>query len=119
MRIGARRAEEARVYDTHSGYHQFHDEPHVSRFAGTVIGGDVRSVRGSFEVFYVAPNTVPTWDDDEDPEYLPGGWYWHSCFPGCLPDGAPSGPFSSSREALQDADEWNPEFDESDEGEGE
>lgn len=31
------------------------------------------------------------------------GWYWHACFPGCLPDGEPSGPFASEAEALADA----------------
>jgi hypothetical protein len=32
-----------------------------------------------------------------------GGWYWWSCFPGCLPDGEPNGPFDSEDEALADA----------------
>jgi hypothetical protein len=32
-----------------------------------------------------------------------GGWYWWSCFPGCLPDGPPCGPFSTRAEALADA----------------
>jgi hypothetical protein len=31
------------------------------------------------------------------------GWYWWSCFPGCLPDGDPSGPFATEAEALADA----------------
>lgn len=30
------------------------------------------------------------------------GWYWWSCFPGCLPDGEPNGPFET--EALAEAD---------------
>lgn len=33
------------------------------------------------------------------------GWYWWSCSPGCLPDGDPSGPFPTYREALVDATE--------------
>ena len=33
------------------------------------------------------------------------GWYWWSCFPGCLPDGEPMGPFETEAEALADARE--------------
>ncbi|MGI9297811.1 MAG: hypothetical protein ACR2QC_07925 [Gammaproteobacteria bacterium] len=32
-----------------------------------------------------------------------GGWFWHSCFPGCLPDSDPFGPFETEQEALEDA----------------
>ena len=32
----------------------------------------------------------------------PGFYYW-SCFPGCLPDSEPIGPFPSEAEALADA----------------
>lgn len=31
------------------------------------------------------------------------GWYWWSCFPGCLPEGDPSGPFATEAQALADA----------------
>ena len=31
------------------------------------------------------------------------GWYWWSCFPGCLPDSDPSGPFPSPTRACEDA----------------
>ena len=31
------------------------------------------------------------------------GWYWWPCFPGCLPDGEPMGPFPSETAALADA----------------
>jgi hypothetical protein len=31
------------------------------------------------------------------------GWYWVSCFPGCLPDSDPTGPFANCEEALADA----------------
>jgi hypothetical protein len=41
---------------------------------------------------------------DENGEYAPG-WYWWSCSPGCLPDGAACGPFESEAEALDDARE--------------
>jgi hypothetical protein len=33
------------------------------------------------------------------------GFYWQSCFPGCLPDGDPVGPFETKDEALADAHE--------------
>lgn len=32
-------------------------------------------------------------------------WFWWSCFPGCLPDSDPFGPFASEDEALADARE--------------
>lgn len=32
-------------------------------------------------------------------------WYWWACFPGCLPDSEPSGPFDTEAEALADARE--------------
>ena len=31
------------------------------------------------------------------------GWFWWSCFPGCLPDSPAIGPFASYAEALKDA----------------
>lgn len=33
------------------------------------------------------------------------GWYYWPCFPGCLPDGDPVGPFATEAEALADARE--------------
>lgn len=33
------------------------------------------------------------------------GWYWQPCFPGCLPDSDPAGPFETETEALADARE--------------
>nr|ANO58286.1 hypothetical protein [uncultured Alphaproteobacteria bacterium] len=32
-----------------------------------------------------------------------GEWHWWSCFPGCLPDGDPIGPFDSEQQAIDDA----------------
>lgn len=32
-----------------------------------------------------------------------GGYYWWSCFPGCLPDSCANGPFETRAEALADA----------------
>ena len=59
-----------------SGFHQF-----------TTDEGEVY---GSFEVF-------------ECDDSLLCGWFWHACFPGCLPDGEPMGPFDTAREAYDDA----------------
>jgi len=52
------------------------------------------------EVFHVPDDYQP---ETEDGEALEEGWYWWSCFPGCLPDGEPSGPFDTEEEALEDA----------------
>ena len=94
MRIGTVRPEEARVFDQYAGYHSFHAEETQVPF-------------GSFEVFWHNGR-----DDGALGEGWDAGWYWWACHPGCMPDGDPIGPFASSRQALQDADEWNPEFDE-------
>lgn len=101
MIIGTVRPEEARVSDQYAGYHQFHME-------------ETQEPYGSFEIFWHnGPNKFAAHvdEDGELVEELPAGWYWHACFPGCLPDGEPSGPFASSRQALEDADPWHPEFD--------
>jgi hypothetical protein len=50
------------------------------------------------EVFY-ADNIT-----NEEGKPLEAGWYWWACFPGCLPDGDPSGPFATEAEALADAE---------------
>ena len=36
-------------------------------------------------------------------EGIKGGWFWWSCFPGCLPDGPAIGPFDTHAAALADA----------------
>jgi hypothetical protein len=36
---------------------------------------------------------------------IQGGWFWHACLPGCLPDSDPFGPFESYAAALADARE--------------
>ena len=33
------------------------------------------------------------------------GWYYWACFPGCLPDGDPIGPFDTEADAIADAQE--------------
>lgn len=42
------------------------------------------------------------------------GWYWWACFPGCLPDSDPCGPFPTKAEALADAQEGSDDFDDFD-----
>lgn len=42
----------------------------------------------------------------QDYESMPAGWYWWTCFPGCLPEGDPHGPFKSRVAAAADAEEW-------------
>ena len=39
------------------------------------------------------------------------GWYWWSCFPGCIPDSDPYGPFLTEAEAIADAQVWDGELD--------
>lgn len=34
------------------------------------------------------------------------GWYWWSCFPGCLPDGEANGPYDTESEAIADAQDY-------------
>lgn len=38
-----------------------------------------------------------------DGEALSIGFYWWACFPGCLPDGEPMGPFDTAEDAVEDA----------------
>ena len=51
------------------------------------------------EVFYVFDNDDMT---DENGDSFQPGFYWWTCFPGCLPDSVPVGPFSSEEEAIAD-----------------
>lgn len=52
---------------------------------------------GSFEVFYCELGV--------NDEYNEPGWYWWSCFPGCMPDSEPFGPFDSHSAAVQHAND--------------
>lgn len=57
------------------------------------------------EVFYRNADEA-TWTDDNGEQINDGpGWYWWSCFPGCLPDSDPHGPFETEADALADARE--------------
>jgi hypothetical protein len=56
---------------------------------------------GSFETFEWDALGLP--DDTEPADRV--GWYWWACFPGCLPDGEPMGPFESEEAAIEDANQ--------------
>lgn len=59
------------------------------------------------EVFYAEEGEL--WTAEEAPSGFPedgsneAGWFWWACFPGCLPDSDPFGPFATAAEALADA----------------
>ena len=102
--IGTVRPEEAKVFDSREGFHQFHAD-------------ETQEPHGSFQVFW-DDSDIPFGNDPQnarnygsDGETVKPGWYWWPCFPGCLPDGDPIGPFASSRQAHKNADEWSPEYD--------
>ena len=66
------------------------------------------------EVFFVSEKeaarcTAEALAEGTDPDFTPGtfapGWYWWKCFPGCMPDSDPCGPFATEAEALADARE--------------
>ena len=52
---------------------------------------------------YALPVLETFYLDGTDDEGDDAGWYWQACFPGCLPDGDPVGPFATEDEALDDA----------------
>jgi hypothetical protein len=56
------------------------------------------------EVFHIADGDgwLGTAEESEQASLEPG-WYWWACFPGCLPDGDPVGPFATKAEAVADA----------------
>jgi hypothetical protein len=41
---------------------------------------------------------------DDGPDFtVSWRWFWWTCFPGCIPDSDPFGPFDTQAEALADA----------------
>ena len=82
MKIDTVRVEEARVFDSAAGYHQFFNDDGYPY--------------GSYEVFWT--------DGDDD---LSPGWYWRAGFPGGLPDSEPNGPVARSSRAKDDALDGN------------
>ena len=65
---------------------------------------------GSCEVFFMDNHDCCDWAKSwmaagkPSPDWLRPGWYWFACFPGCMPDGDPSGPFETEALAMADAE---------------
>lgn len=56
------------------------------------------------EVFYMSQDDIEyEAQHGEESIFSEAGWYWWPCFPGCLPDSDPIGPFDTEQEALNDA----------------
>ena len=67
------------------------------------------------EVFYRTQTAIQSdkalgydcWQDAGEPDgSFSDGWYWWSCFPGCLPDSDPVGPFDTEQDAIDDAQDY-------------
>ena len=62
------------------------------------------------ETFYLSQLEVnynlENLDHADDDTIFQAGWYWWSCFPGCLPDSEATGPFVTEAEAIADATEY-------------
>ena len=84
---------EKKGLDSHGGYHKFHAH-------------ETDDLHGCFEVFW---SDGGEFNIEENDEAHPPGWYWWACFPGCMPDGEPTGPFPESSYAFYDADEFHPD----------
>lgn len=52
------------------------------------------------ETFYITQRTIDSYRGDS--VFAEPGWYYHYCFPGCLPDSEPNGPFESEADAIAD-----------------
>lgn len=56
------------------------------------------------EVFEVTEETLQDFHHwSEEQGTIVPGFYWWPCFPGCLPDGSPIGPFDTEQQAIDDA----------------
>jgi hypothetical protein len=62
--------------------------------------------RPEFRLASISGKTRETmFDAMIEAESIKGGWFWWSCFPGCMPDSFPHGPFKSYKDALANAQE--------------
>ena len=52
------------------------------------------------EIFHLTAKDAAEMDFEE------GGWFYWYCFPGCIPDSEPIGPFTTSAEALDNARQY-------------
>ena len=56
------------------------------------------------ETFYVSAREARDYrKEDPDTSYTGPGWYVWACFPGCMPDSDPFGPYATEAEAVA---EW-------------
>lgn len=51
-------------------------------------------------VFYLETEETADWMPDGEEQAA--GYYWHFCFPGCLPDSQPFGPYETEEAAIAD-----------------
>jgi len=84
----------SRTHNAFEGYHSFAPQDGGPNY-------------GSFKVFWYEGHHEGEQDGEpyDEPYDYPPGWYWYACFPGCIPDGDPSGPYLSSALAFQHANE--------------
>lgn len=58
------------------------------------------------ETFYMSPADIAAVRrdngiaDDDDCDYAGPGWYFWYCFPGCMPEGSPNGPYDTEALAI-------------------
>ena len=88
----------------------------MSRHYSDPSRSDEKFALPDVEVFYITASDFinadeSSWmyermtdDRDVDADSL-AGWYWWSCFPGCLPDSDPFGPFETEEDAIAAAQE--------------
>lgn len=55
------------------------------------------------ETFYMTAREQADMRGEAPTEDDISGWFWQACFPGCLPDGDPVGPFETEDDAIEDA----------------
>ena len=57
----------------------------------------------NFEVFYHNGKDTVTFDNGAESHFgMTTGYYYWPCFPGCLPDSDPIGPFETEESAIAD-----------------
>lgn len=100
----------SQIYSDPSRATNPHALPNVETFHidATRLGFEPKSECG-YSVYPACDQPFYPMECEEDicPEcaepLLSPGWYWQACFPGCLPDSAPVGPFATEADAIADA----------------
>jgi hypothetical protein len=90
-------------------YYQFRDDNGTAYGSCELFFMSAADVRAQWRVHgwdgFAVPSDCPGDPLDSavnDPADL-AGWYWQACYPGCLPDSDPIGPFPTEEEAMADA----------------